>query len=173
VAFNKLNNQPLFINDYLTAGNGAKTFNVVNESAVNVLNLGGELGYNVQEKFSIITGLQFNQFTDLTNNAKAWGMIPLELKTALRLQVIKDLWLKSDLFAWGGSQYLRADGSNAKLDGAVDLSAGLEFKITKNINLWTQFNNVFNKQYQRWNQYPVYGFNFVGGVVFSFDQKTH
>ena len=45
-------------------------------------------------------------------------------------------------------------------------------KVTKNINLWTQFNNVFNKEYQRWNQYPVYGFNFVGGVVFSFDQKN-
>jgi hypothetical protein len=173
VGFNKLNNQPLYINDYTTVGNGAKTFKVINESSMNVLNFGGEFGYNVQEKFSVVTGIQFNQYTDLKNNAKAWGLIPLELKTALRLQVIKDLWLKSDLFAWGGSQYLRGDGSSAKLDGAVDLNAGLEFKITKNINLWTQFNNVFNKQYQRWNQYPVYGFNFVGGVVFSFDQKTH
>jgi outer membrane receptor protein involved in Fe transport len=81
--------------------------------------------------------------------------------------------LKTDMFAFGGPQYLKGDGSNGKLAGAIDLSAGLEFKITKNINLWTQFNNVFNKVYQRWNQYPVYGFNFVGGVVFSFDQKTH
>jgi hypothetical protein len=173
VGFNKLNNQPLYINDYTTPNDGAKTFKVVNESRINVVNLGGELGYNVQEKFSVIAGLQYNQFTGLINNAKAWGLTPLELKTALRLQVIKDLWLKSDLFAFSGAQYLKKDGSNGNLAGAVDLSAGLEFKITKNINLWTQFNNVFNKVYQRWNQYPVYGFNFVGGVVFSFDQKTH
>jgi hypothetical protein len=172
VAFNKLNNQPLYINDYTTVGNGAKTFKVVNEPSMNVLNFGGEFGYNVQEKFSVITGIQFNQYTSLVNNAKAWGLIPLEFKTALRLQVIKDLWLKSDLFAFNGPQYLKGDGSNGNLAGALDLNAGLEFKITKNINLWTQFNNVFNKQYQRWNQYPVYGFNFVGGVVFSFDQKN-
>jgi hypothetical protein len=169
VAFNKLVNQPLFIND--TAGDG-KSFRVVNERRVNVLNLGGELGYNIEEKFSIITSLSFNQFTGLKDNQKAWGMLPLELNTALRMQIIKDLWLKGDLFAWGGSQYLKKDGSNGKLAGAFDLNAGLEFKITKNINLWTQFNNIFNQEYQRWNQYPVYGFNFVGGIVFSFDQKN-
>jgi outer membrane receptor protein involved in Fe transport len=137
-----------------------------------VLNFGGELGYNIEEKFSLITSLSFNQYTGLKNNDKAWGLLPLELNAAMRLQIIKDLWLKGDLFAWSGPQYLKKDGDNGKLDGAFDLNAGLEFKITKNINLWTQFNNIFNKEYQRWNQYPVYGFNFVGGIVFSFDQKN-
>ncbi|MEI9810462.1 MAG: hypothetical protein WDO16_22765 [Bacteroidota bacterium] len=171
VAFNKLSNQPLFINDTSAAGDG-KSFRVVNEERINVLNLGGELGYNLEEKFSVITSLSFNQYTGLRNNEKAWGLLPLEFNTALRLQVIKDLWLKGDLFAWSGPQYLKKDGGNSKLNGAFDLNAGLEFKITKNINLWTQFNNIFNQEYQRWNQYPVYGFNFVGGIVFSFDQKN-
>ncbi|MBL7742878.1 MAG: hypothetical protein JNN00_05315 [Chitinophagaceae bacterium] len=171
VAFNKLTNQPLFINDTSAAGDG-KSFRVVNEERINVLNLGGEIGYNVEEKFSVVTSLSFNQYTGLKNNKKAWGLLPLELNTALRLQVIKDLWLKGDLFAWGGPQYLKKDGDNERLNGAFDLNAGLEFKITKNINLWTQFNNLFNQEYQRWSQYPVYGFNFVGGIVFSFDQKN-
>jgi hypothetical protein len=171
VGFNKLTNQPLFINDTSASGDG-KSFRVVNEQRINVVNLGGELGYNVEEKFSLITSLSFNQYTGLINNKKAWGLLPLEFNTAMRLQVIKDLWLKGDLFAWGGPQYLKKDGSNGSLKGAFDLNAGLEFKITKNINLWTQFNNIFNQEYQRWNQYPVYGFNFVGGIVFSFDQKN-
>jgi hypothetical protein len=171
VAFNRLNNQPLFINDY-TPGLGGKSFRVVNESRINVTNFGGELGFAIHEKFSVIAGLQFNQYSGLKDNAKAWGMIPLELKAAMRLQIIKDLWLKTDLFAWSGPRYLKQDGTAGRLGGAKDLNAGLEFKITKNLNLWTQFNNVFNKSYQRWNQYPVYGFNFVGGIVFSFDQKN-
>ncbi|HLG41202.1 MAG TPA: hypothetical protein VI461_16090 [Chitinophagaceae bacterium] len=168
VAFNKLNNQPLFIND--TVGDG-KSFRVVNEEQINVLNFGGELGYNVEEKFSLITSLSFNQYSGLKTNRKAWGLLPLELTAAMRLQIIKDLWLKGDLFAWNGALYMKKDGSSERLDGAFDLNAGLEFKITKNLNLWTQFNNIFNKEYQRWNQYPVYGFNFAGGIVFSFDQK--
>lgn len=171
VGFNKLNNQPLFINDTSAAGDG-KSFQVVNESRINVVNFGGELGFNIHEKFSLITGLTFNQFTGFQDQEKAWGLIPLELKAAMRLQVIKDLWLKTDLYAFSGAQYLKKGNIADRLTGAVDLSAGLEFKITKNINLWTQFNNVFNKEYHRWNQYPVYGFNFVGGIVFSFDQKN-
>lgn len=171
VAFNKVNNQPLFINDTSAAGDG-KSFQVVYARRINVINFGGELGYNIEEKFSLVTGLSFNQFTGLKGQDKAWGLLPLELTTALRLQVIKDLWLKGDLFAWTGPRYLRKNGDAGKMDGAFDLNAGLEFRITKNINLWTQFNNIFNKEYQRWNQYPVYGFNFVGGIIFSFDQKN-
>ncbi len=171
VGFNRLKNQPLFINDTAAAGDG-KSFKVVYEDKMDVLNLGWELGYNVGEKFSLVTGLQFNQFTGLQVQDKAWGMIPLELKAAARMQVIKDLWLKTDLFAWRGPRYMMKNGNDDRLKGAVDLNAGVEFKVTKNINVWTQFNNLFNKEYQRWNQYPVYGFNFVGGVVFSFDQKN-
>jgi hypothetical protein len=171
VAFNKLTNQPLFINDTSALGDG-KSFRVVNATRINNLNMGGELGYTIEEKFSLITSLQVNNFTGIKGQKKAWGLMPLELNTALRLQIIKDLWLKGDLFAFGGSRYLKKNGDVGKLDGAFDLNAGLEFRITKNINLWSQFNNLFNKQYQRWNQYPVYGFNFVGGIIFSFDQKN-
>lgn len=171
VGFNQLRNQPLFVNDTVT-GKGGKSFRVVNESRMNVVNFGGELGFTIQEKLSVISALQFNQFSGFRDQAKAWGLLPLEWRTSLRLQVIRDLWLTSDLFAWGGPKYRRADGSPGDLGGAADLNAGLEFRITRNLNLWTQFNNIFNKQYQRWNQYPVYGFNFVGGLVFSFAQKN-
>jgi len=168
-AFNKLTNQPLFVND--TAA-GGKSFIVVNEPRINVLNIGGQLGYTIEEKFSLLTNWSINQYSGLKVNKRAWGMIPVELDAAMRLQIIKDLWLKTDLFAWTGPAYKKYDGSAAHLKGAIDLNAGLEFRITKNLNIWTQFNNITNKTYQRWKQYPVYGFNFVGGVVFSFDQKN-
>lgn len=171
VGFNKLNNQPLFVND-TTPGLGGKSFVVVNEPRINVLTLSGEMGFTYQEKFSVISSLNFNQYSGLKLNKAAWGLLPVEFNTSLRLQAMKDLWFKTDLYAWTGPKYMKQDGNPGQLDGAFDLNAGLEFRITKYINLWTQFNNIFNKQYQRWNQYPVYGFNFTGGVVFSFNQKN-
>jgi hypothetical protein len=168
VGFNKITNQPLFVNDTVDG----KSFIVLNESQMNVLHFGGQLGYSVGEKFSLITGVKFNQYTNLHDNAKAFGLLPLELNADMRIQILKDLYMTSDLFAWGGENYRKKDGGNDKLPGAFDLNAGLEFRITKNLKLWTQFNNIFNQQYQRWNQYQVYGFNFVGGVIFAFDQKN-
>jgi hypothetical protein len=167
IAYNKINNQPLFTNDTTAGG---KSFLVINEPELKVLNFGGELGYTIGEKFSLISNLQFNQYNPLIQD-KAWGLLPLEFKTAMRLQVLKDLYVNADLYAFDGPLYRKKGGGNGNLGGAMDVSAGLEFKIVDNIKLWAQFNNLLNTEYQRWNQYPVYGFNFLGGVVFSFAQK--
>ncbi len=169
IAYNKINNQPLFTNDTIAGG---KSFVVINEPELKVLNFGGELGYTVGERLSVISNLQFNQY-DAQLAAKAWGLLPLEFKTTMRLQVLKDLYVNSELFAFKGPWYQKKGGGRDNLGSAADLSAGLEFKIISNLKLWAQFNNLFNKEYQRWNQYPVYGFNMLAGVVFSFDQKSH
>lgn len=166
IAFNILNNQPLFVNDTMSG----KSFLVVNEPKLKDVNFGGELGYTVGEKFSLISNLSINQYTP-QQNAKAWGLLPLEWKTDLRLEVLKDLYVNSTLYVFDGPWSLSKAG-RTNLPVASDLSAGLEFKVYKNIKLWAQFNNIFNNQYQRWNQYPVYGFNLLGGVVFSFAQKN-
>lgn len=170
LGFNKYKNQPLFIQPGF--GGDGKTFGVVYEPEMKALHYGGELAYNEQEKFSVMVGINFNKYFNLTIYDKAFGIVPLELKSAIRVQVLKDLWIKSDLFVWEGAQYMRQNGNAAQLKGSIDLNAGVEFRITKNLNLWTQFNNLFNKEYQRWNQYPSYGFNFLAGIIFAFDQKT-
>jgi hypothetical protein len=167
VGFNKLNNQPLFVNDTMSG----KSFLVVNESQMKVLHLGGEIGFTFGEKLSIISNLTINQYNTLHDNEKAFGLIPLEFKTALRLQVLKDLYVKSDLYAFDGPWYKTKEG-RGNIGAAMDMNAGVEFGIVKNVKLWAQFNNIFNKQYQRWNQYPVYPFGFMGGVVFSFSQNN-
>jgi hypothetical protein len=167
VAYNKINDQPLFINDTIAGG---KSFAVLNEPELKVVNFGGELGYNVGEQFSLITNLTLNQYKTKLNE-KAWGLLPLEWNTTMKVQVLKDLYVNANLFAFDGPWSLGKQGQK-NLPGAMDLSAGLEFKIVRNVKLWAQFNNIFNKEYQRWNQYPTYGFNFLGGVVFSFAQKN-
>lgn len=167
--FHKIFNQPLFLNDSASG----KSFVVVNEPQLNVFHIGGELGYTVGERFSLITNLKINNFTKLKEHDRAWGLLPLELRSTMRIQVLKDLYVNGDLYAFGGSLYKNKSGDRKRLDGAADLSAGLEFAVAKNIKLWAQFNNIFNQPYQRWNQYPVYGINFLGGVVFSFAQNKN
>jgi hypothetical protein len=166
VSNNIYNNQPLFVNDTMSG----KSFLVVNEPEMNMISIGGELGYTVGETFSVISNLSLNRYkTEVAD--KAWGLLPLEWKTSMRVQVMKDLYVNTTLYAFDGPWSLTKSGRK-NLSAATDLSAGLEFRVVKNVKLWAQFNNIFNKEYQRWNQYPVYGLNFLGGVVFSFAQKN-
>ena len=161
----KGSNAPLFAND--TAD--GKTFSVVYDNELKAFRLHGEVGYMAQEKFSFLAGATLNQYT-LSQNEKAWGLLPVELTGALRWQVLEDLQFKSDLFLWSGPQYLDKSGKNHKQKCAMDLNAGVEFTVMPKLNLWLQLNNIFNSRYQRWNQYEVLGFNVLGGIVYSFSQ---
>jgi hypothetical protein len=160
-------NIPLFVNDSLDG----KTFVVRYESNLQSFEMHGEIGYNQGEQFSAKAALTINQFLKLQDEAKAWGLIPVEFTTDLRWQVLKDLWLKADLWAFEGAAYRSPDGSAHYGNGGFDLDGGVEFRITRMLNLWFQMNNILNDKYQRWHQYPVYGFNFLGGIIFSFNTK--
>jgi outer membrane receptor for ferrienterochelin and colicin len=49
-----------------------------------------------------------------------------------------------------------------------DLSAGAEYKATKNLGVFVKANNIFNNEYQRYLYYPKLGFGMIGGLNFSF-----
>jgi len=76
--------------------------------------------------------------------------------------------LKGDFRAFNGIPTLRKDGTDFLLGGGADLSAGLEFQLNKKFTAWTAINNLFNNRYQRWRNYPVYGINFLAGVIDRF-----
>jgi hypothetical protein len=167
MGFQEYWNMPLFVNDSIDG----KTFVISNESSMEDLQLHGEIGYTLGEKFTASAGVNINQYTDLHDNAKAYGLLPYELNATLRWEVIKGLWLKSDLWQFNGGYYRGLHGDYYKAGTGFDLNAGVEFRITRQLNLWLQMNNLLNDKYQRWNQYQVYGFNLLGGVVFAFGQK--
>jgi hypothetical protein len=168
VGFTEYKNMPLFVNDTV---NGGKQFLIRYASSMEALQLHGEVSYIQGEQFSATASLNFNQYTKLMAEPKAWGLLPLEFNTSVKWQAFKDFWAKMDLFAFDGAQYRANNGESFKGDGAVDLNAGVEFRITRQLNLWVQLNNIFNEKYERWHQYQVYGFNILGGIVFSFGQK--
>ncbi len=164
VSFIKLNNQPLFVNDLLDG----KTFNVLYEPSMQLMKLHGEVGYNVQEKFSFLAGATFQKFSSLVVNEQAWGQLPFEVTGTLKWKVLKDLQVKADAFLWDGPYYRSKSMQAMKLDPAADLNLGIEFAVMPKLNLWFQVNNLLNNKYQRWNQYQVLGLNVLGGVVYSF-----
>lgn len=162
-------NMPLFVND-TTLNSDGKSFMILNEEKLNAFRSHGEVGVVQAENFSLSAKFDWLLFNKQKSQQEAWGIIPRELTTSLRWRVIKNLWLKSDLFFFEGAHNISANGTKDKGRNPVDLSAGLEFKVTKQFNLWVQANNVFNNKYQRWNQYDVFGFNLMGGIVFNFSK---
>lgn len=159
------NNLVLLINDTAT---DMKAFTVANEPKANNLRIHADLSYINQDKFTLTTGLTFNGYTGLQNNLKAWNTIPMEITSSLRWWAFKQVLLKSDLYVFGGGNYLLKGNQSKAFNGGTDLSAGVEFKINKMFSAWMDVNNIFNNKYERWHNYEVYGLNLLGGVRLSF-----
>ena len=126
----------------------------------------GSMSYVKGEKFSASGSVLLNGYTDFAE--KAWHTLPVEINGNLRWAMNKKLTLRSDLYMFTGGNYLKADGKAYDLKGGVDLSAGAEFSIKSNISAWLDVNHVLNDKYERWNAYPVFGINLLGGMIVKF-----
>ncbi|MDO9374337.1 MAG: hypothetical protein Q7T76_07960 [Ferruginibacter sp.] len=158
-------NLPFYIND---TASDSKGFIVSNESRVNDFRLHADMSFISQDKFTITGGLTFNGYTNMRDNDKAWGTIPLEITASMRWWAFKQVMLKSDFRAFTGSPYIVKGAGSKTTSGAADLSAGVEFAINKQFSAWLDVNNLFNNKYERWHNYQVYGINILGGVIYKF-----
>ncbi len=165
IGFKNYKNMVLFANDSV---NGAKQFDEFYARSMKALQLHGELSYLQGEDFEVTAALNIEQYKNIEGQAKAWGLLPVELNTHLKWQAFKDFWAKLDFYTFSGAQYRSSDGVAFKGNNGADMNAGVEFRILRQLNLWFQMNNIFNDKYERWHQYQVYGFNVLGGVIFTF-----
>jgi len=46
----------------------------------------------------------------------------------------------------------------------------VDYNLNKKWTLWIDLNNIANTKYQRWNGYTSFGFNFLLGIKFKFNQ---
>jgi hypothetical protein len=165
VGYQQHRNMPLFVNDSLDG----KTFIILYDDKLNMFQTHAEAEYRVGEKFSAKGTFNWNIF-NVHSQDRAWGLIPIEFNTALRWQLVRDLFIRADLWTWDGARYRGKNGESFKGETAFDLNAGAEFRINKSFSVWMQMNNIMNNRYERWHQYEVFGFNILGGIVYSFNQ---
>ena len=158
-------NLPFFINDTATDG---KAFVVSNETSVKDFRVHGDISYVNTEKFTVTAGITYNGYVLMKSNARAWNTIPMEFTSSLRWWAFKQVLLKADFYAFGGSFYLDKGKVAKPFKPGSDLSAGAEFKINKTFSAWLDVNNILNNKYQRWHNYEVYGLNLLGGIRFNF-----
>ena len=158
-------NLPFFINDTAT---DKKAFVISNEKSVKDLRIHGDVSYVSKEKFTVTAGITYNGYALMKSNAKAWNTLPLEFTSSLRWWAFKQVLLKADFYAYSGSFYLDKGNVAKAFKPGSDLSAGIEFKISKMFSAWMDVNNILNTKYQRWHNYEVYGLNLMGGVRVNF-----
>jgi hypothetical protein len=173
VSYAEVNAMPLFVND--TSEVMQNRFNAVYDT-VTVLNIHGELMIQHSEKLKLIMKGDYNIY-ETEVELKPWHKPQLELAFSANYNLRDKIIVKGDVFVIG-KQYARTfsyDSTETKpivvpkeLKGIADVNLGVEYRYSKIMSAWVNFNNIGAVRYYRWNSYPLQRFNVMAGVSFAF-----
>lgn len=165
-AYSKFRDFQYFVQDSLFIN----TFEVLYDD-VTRLNLHAEVMYRTSEKLAVSLGVdQFSYNTDIQE--KPW-MLPNTVVTLKADYNLKDkILVKAALFGVG-QRYARIYGDNGgllteKMDAYLDANLGVEYKYSKILSAFVNFNNVGFAKYQQYYGFPVERLNVLGGITYSF-----
>lgn len=161
-----IDNQPFFINDSSAMLNNR--FDIVYDD-IRRFTLKGELQARFGERFSARFSANYFQYgMDLLE--EAWHMPTTLLSAHLRYAIQNKIIITSDIFSRSETLAPRFDQANnvARLPAFVDINAGIEYRYTKLLSVFFNFHNIRNQPLQQWFGYPSQGFNFLGGIAYSF-----
>lgn len=151
------------------------SFGVVYDN-VKTVSVGGELNIDVNRNFKLaIKGEYFNYNTDAEN--EAWNLPSVQGSLFLDYQVSRQWYMGGSLFYTGE----RKDQSllvgtltpsapvTVTLDSFFDANAHLGYNVTDFLSVYAKVNNIANQDYQRWQNFPVQGIQFLAGATYQFD----
>lgn len=94
----------------------------------------------------------------------------LLMKPEFNLDASVDVKLIDNLYLNLGYNYVTRPVAYEKkrLDPINNLTLGGSYKFFKNFSVYARINNLLNKEYQYYVNYPSQGFNFVAGISCSF-----
>lgn len=143
---------------------------------IDTFGVAGEINVDVNRNFTLgIKAEYFNYNTD--NEAEAWNLPDIVGSLFLDYQINEHWFAGANLIYTGErkDRFFLNDGVTATtpftvtLDSFFDANAHLGYHINDQISVFAKANNIANNAYQRWQNFPVQGIQFLAGATFKFD----
>lgn len=143
------------------------TFTVEYDDITNRTNFFASLGFAQTETFKVL--LRGDLFSYSTDIPEAWHRPTYKVTGESSLNLYRKFLLDLKVIAMGGMKALDpATDAAVALDAAFDLNARMEYLISDSFSIFGQFNNITSNEYPVLLNYPVRGFQALGGLTWSF-----
>lgn len=174
-----------FVNDStFTGGNQQVDFGVGNAfntiyDDLTVVNLSGEVSINSEDRLKLFArGDYFLYSTEVEEYA--WYQPTTQLTLSASYNLRDKLMIKADVFTVGqrkaksilaleeGQEIGESGYTVINLKGYVDANLGFEYRYTKRLSAWVQFNNFLASKYVSFTPFAAQRFNAMMGVSYAF-----
>jgi outer membrane receptor protein involved in Fe transport len=172
-------NKALFRNNPITLTSEDYTygnsFGIVYDD-VDTFGVAGEINMDVNRNFKL--GIKAEYFTYNTDNqAEAWNLPDIKGSLFLDYQIDEHWFAGTNLFYVGErkDQFFLNDGITITspftvvLDSYFDANAHLGYHINDQFSVFAKANNMANKAYEKWQNFPVQSIQFLAGATYKFD----
>ena len=175
-AFRRTADDYLFIQVADTNRTLSKEFYAVYDE-IDELSLKGEMAYRINEKITLYGQANYFIF-ETTNEAEAWHRPDVKASISGEYNLKDKIIVKTDLIFWG-EQFARGeanldvnggiiDYNVVKLKSIFDANLNVEYRYTKRLSAFAQFNNIGGVNFEKYKDYPTQGFNVLGGLTYAF-----
>lgn len=160
-----------FVIDYTQNGTLDNQYKVIYDNT-NLFNVSGQVKYQYKEKVHFIA--KGNYYLYKTKNLeRAYHKPDYDITLSTVYNLKSKIILKADVFVIGNQFALTQVENNFKyttesklMKGIVDVNIGAEYRYSKMLSFFVNFNNIANTRYYRWEKYPSQRFNLMAGLTF-------
>ncbi|MCP4551273.1 MAG: hypothetical protein GY834_04360 [Bacteroidetes bacterium] len=165
-----IDNMPFFVNDPSKVYKN--TFDVVFDN-VNLFNTRVTFSVQAKESIKILFKANYYNYT-MSKEFRPWHKPEYDLTLSAKFSVMDIIFIRGEIINYGKSFVKDYSDSGfliippVELEGWLDINLGIEYRYTKHLTIFTDFNNLGNSSYMRWYRYPVQKFSILGGLSYSF-----
>ncbi len=167
----------MFVNNIERPFNFDMIYDGDGDKALKHVGIEGEINVRLSALVNLGGRLNIDQYT-MAQQDEAWHLPKMRLAANARFNISEKLYIDAEALFHGNAiarEYTydengapSSDWKKSTIPSFFDLSAGAEYKATKQLGIFVKANNMFNTEYQRYLYYPKLGFNILGGLNFSF-----
>ena len=171
-SYSMVDSMHFFVVDYTENGTLDNQYKVIYDNT-DLFNVTGQVKYQYKEKIHFLA--KGNYYMYKTKNlTRAYHKPDFDLTFSAQYNLKSKIILKADLFVIG-NQFALTQVSDANfnyttepklLKGIVDVNLGAEYRYSKMLSFFVNFNNIANTRYYRWEKYPSQRFNLMAGLTF-------
>ena len=161
----------LFVND--TENFYGNAFNVIYDT-VTQTTFSAQTSYVNNEKLKIYLRGEYYLYSTV-HQPKAWNRPNYTVSLSGVYDLADKILVRGDLFLVGDRYhyyntaiFVNYPEDFNLLKPFLDFNLGFEYRYTKRLSAFLNFNNILAKKYQYWNNFPVQGINLLGGVTYRF-----
>jgi hypothetical protein len=170
LSLNDYRNIPFFnrINNTATSQFFGLQFQPIFEYRAITLEFVTAMRYQISNQFIVKANAKYIQFNSIKENTNAWGILPLNFNGELSWYPSKKWSFNGSMQYWSGATFENEANNAYDLNKAVVLNASFNYQLTTHLKAWAKGENLLDKKYQRWAEYPSLGVQLIAGIVYSF-----